>query len=60
MKKTVVIDALDSFEDDFEVEKLIERILFIQKVEDGLEDIKSGRVVDYVKVKQQFYDKWPK
>ena len=56
MKKHTVIETLNSFEDEFEVEKLIERLLFIEKVEKGLKDVKDGKVHDYKEVKQKFYN----
>lgn len=60
MKKTTVLETLDSFEDEFDTEKLIERLLFVEKVEKGLQDVKEGRVMDYKDVKRKFADKWSK
>ena len=60
MKKNTVIETLDSFEDEFDTEKLIERLLFVEKVEKGMKDIKEGRVHAYEDVKQKFFDKWSK
>lgn len=60
MKKTVVIETLTSFDDEFDTEKLIERLLFIEKVEKGLQDAKEGRVLDFGEAKQKFFDKWAK
>jgi hypothetical protein len=58
MKKAVVIEALDSLEDDFDAEKLIERILFVEKVEKGMKDVEEGKVLDYKEAKQKFHDRW--
>lgn len=60
MKKTTVIETLDSFEDEFDTEKLIERLLFVEKVEKGLQDVAEGKVMDYKEAKQKFTDKWNK
>jgi len=60
MKKNTVIEALDSFEDEFDTEKLIERLLFVEKVEKGLKDVEEGKVLDYKETKQKFFDKWSK
>jgi hypothetical protein len=60
MKKNVVIETLDSFEDEFDAEKLIERLLFIEKVEKGLKDVEDGKVHDFSDIKQKFFDKWEK
>lgn len=60
MKKALVIETLSSFDDEFDAEKLIERLLFVEKIEKGLEDVKEGRVVDYNTTKQNFFNKWKK
>jgi len=60
MKKHTVIETLDSFGEEFDAEKLIEKLLFVEKVEKGLDDVKDGKVLDYKEVKQKFNDKWNK
>lgn len=60
MKKNTVIETLDSFGDEFDAEKLIEKLLFVEKVERGLKDIEEGKVLDYKEIKQKFTEKWSK
>lgn len=60
MKKTMVLETLTSFEDEFDAEKLIERLLFIEKVEKGLQDVKENRVMGLNTAKQKFVNKWAK
>ncbi len=60
MKKNTVIETLDSFEDEFDTEKLIERLLFVEKVEKGMKDVEEGKVMGFEEVKQKFYYKWSK
>ena len=60
MKKHIVIETLDSFGDEFDTEKLIEKLLFVEKVEKGLKDVEDGKVHDFKEVKQKFADKWNK
>jgi hypothetical protein len=60
MKKQVVIEALNSLDDNFDTEQLIEKLLFIEKVERGLQDAKEGKVSDLDVVKQKFVAKWEK
>ena len=60
MKKHTVIETLESFEDEFDAEKLIEKLLFVEKVEKGLKDAEEGRVLDFKEAKQKFVDKWSK
>jgi hypothetical protein len=58
MKKNTVIETLDSFGDEFDAEKLIEKLLFVETVEKALKDVVEGKVHDYKEVKQKFADKW--
>jgi len=60
MNKNTVIETLDSFEDEFDTEKLIENLLFIEKVERGLKDVEEGKVHEFSDVKQKFFDRWNK
>jgi len=60
MKKHTVIETLDSFEDEFDTEQLIEKLLFIEKVEKGLKDVEEGKVIEYEEAKKKFFDKWSK
>jgi len=60
MKKHTVIETLDSFGEEFDAEKLIEKLLFVEKIEKGLKDVEEGKVLDYSQVKQKFSDKWAK
>jgi hypothetical protein len=60
MKKNTVIETLDSFGDELDAEMLIEKLLFVEKVEKGLKDVEEGKVIDYKEAKQQFSDKWLK
>jgi len=57
MKKNTVIETLDSFEDEFDPELLIEKLLFVEKVEKGIKDAEEGRVLDFKEAKQKFFDK---
>ncbi len=56
----MVIETLTSFDDEFDAEVLIERLLFIEKVEKGLLDAKEGRVLDFEAAKKNFSGKWEK
>ena len=58
MKRNTVLETLDSLGDEFDTEKLIERLLFVEKVEQGIKDAEEGKVIDYKQARQQFKDKW--
>ena len=60
MKKNTVIETVDSFGEEFDAEKVIEKLLFVEKVERGLKDIEEGKVLDYKEIKQKFTEKWSK
>jgi hypothetical protein len=53
MKKSTIIDILDSFGDEFDTENLIEKLLFVDKVEKGLKDVEEGKVYDYMDVRKK-------
>jgi len=58
MKKNTVLETLESFEDEFDAEVLIEKLLFVEKVERGLKDVEEGKVLDFKEAKQKFADRW--
>lgn len=60
MKKHQVLDTLNSLPEEFDAEQLIERIIFIDKVEQGLKDSREGKVIPLDEVKQRFQTKWSK
>ncbi len=60
MKKSKVIETLDSLPEDFNTEELIERLIFIDKVEKGLEDLEEGRTIPFEEVKERVKNKWSK
>ncbi|MFW0715918.1 hypothetical protein [Pedobacter sp. N23S346] len=44
MKKTEIIDTLKEMPDEFSADELIERILLLQKIDVGLNQVEEGRV----------------
>lgn len=60
MKKNQVIDTLNSLPEEFEAEQLIERLIFIEKVEQGMQDVKDGKVMSLDEARQRFREKWQK
>ena len=52
MKRDKVMDAVKEFPKEFELEELIERLVFAEKVETGLAQLKKGKTVTHEKVKQ--------
>ena len=57
MTKSTVIETLDSLEDEFDIEKLIERLLFIELVEKGVRDSDGAKLINFTEVRQRFSDR---
>ena len=53
MTKEQVLSSLQELPDSFEPEQLIERIIALQKLEEGLEQIKRGEVVTVEEAKSR-------
>lgn len=53
MEKSKAIDIISQMPETFHVEDLIERLVFIAKVEEGLKDIEEGNVVEHAEVFKQ-------
>ena len=60
MKRDTVIQTLDSLGDEFDAERLIEKLLFLQKVEQGINEANDGKLIANAEVKQRFIEKWQK
>ena len=59
MKRTQVLETINSFPPEFDLDELIERLIFIEKVEKGLAQIKEGRTKTHEEVKE-LTKKWSK
>jgi len=57
MKRDKAIDAVNELPKEFELEDLLERLVFVEKVEQGLAQLKKGKTVTHVKVKE-IVKKW--
>ena len=47
MKKKTVMIALSELANEFNLDKLLERLRVIEKIEEGLEEAKSGKTVSH-------------
>lgn len=59
MEKSKAINVVSQMPETFHVEDLIERLVFIAKVEEGLKDIEEGNVVEHAEVVKQVSE-WSK
>jgi predicted transcriptional regulator len=56
LKKSQVINSFQDLPEDVTANDLIERILFIQRVERGLKQIERGEIVDHEQVMRELKD----
>ena len=52
MKKSTVIQTLYELPHKFDLDDLLERLMVIEKIDEALEDAKSGKTVSHDKVKK--------
>jgi len=59
MKKSTVIQTLNELPQKFDLDDLLERLMVIEKIDEALEEAKSGKTVSHEKVKKMV-SKWNK
>ena len=59
MKKTAVLNALNELPKEFKLDELLERLLVLEKIEEGLLEAKAGRTVTHENAKK-IIAKWQK
>ena len=52
MRRDKAIETMKEFPQEFELEELIERLVFVEKVEKGLKQVEQGKTVSHEKVKK--------
>lgn len=52
MKREKVIDAIKELPQEFDLEELIEKLIFVEKVEQGLKQLDEGKTVDHAQVRE--------
>ncbi len=57
--KELVLKAIADLPDDADIDDVIDRILFVHKVQRGIEDLEAGRTFTHAEVRQQMA-KWLK
>ncbi|MEQ8471413.1 MAG: hypothetical protein RIC35_09510 [Marinoscillum sp.] len=58
MDKNKVLETLEQLPDEFSTEELIDKLLFVEKVEQGLRDVEEGKVISLNTAKERFNAKW--
>ncbi len=57
--KTQLISSLDKMSENLSIDPIIDKIIFLEKIQKGLEDSKAGRVNDNAEAKEKL-KKWLK
>jgi hypothetical protein len=57
VRRTKVINTIKDFPAEFELDELLERLVFIDKVEKGIKQVKKGKTISNAKVKE-LVKKW--
>jgi hypothetical protein len=58
MNKSKVLETLEKLPEEFSTEELIEKLLFIEKVEKGLKDVQEGKTIPLSEVREKMSKKW--
>ena len=59
MTKQQILDAVQNLPDEFSIDELMERLLIIDVIEKGMQEVKEGKVVSSQKARKRF-EKWLK
>jgi predicted transcriptional regulator len=57
MKREKALETVNEFPTEFDLEELIERLVFVEKVEKGLQQVEEGKTVSHQQVKEMV-KKW--
>ena len=57
MKREKAMDAVKELPQEFDLDILMEKLIFMEKVEQGLQQLDAGKIVDHDKVKE-IVKKW--
>ncbi|WKN45122.1 hypothetical protein [Tunicatimonas pelagia] len=59
MKKTQLLETIQDMPDEFSVDELMERLLILQKIEEGQQQIQAGQFYTEEEAKKKL-EKWLK
>jgi Zn-dependent alcohol dehydrogenase len=59
MKKSQIIETVAEMPDEFSIDEIIERLIVLEKIEKGQQDIKQGNVYSEKEAKERLH-KWLK
>ena len=53
MKREKALETVKEFPQEFELEELIERLVFVEKIEKGLKQLEEGKIFKHDDVKEK-------
>ena len=59
MRKKAIMQIVNDLPNNVKLDDVIERLMVLEKIESGLEDVKAGRLIDHDVVKKRV-KKWSK
>lgn len=59
MKKSAVLTTLNDFPREFVLEDFLEKLIVIEKIDEGLKDIKEGKTISHESLKK-IVNRWQK
>lgn len=59
MQKSTIIHTLNELPNKFNLDEFLERLIVIEKIDEGMEDAKNGKTISHDKVKKMVA-KWHK
>lgn len=59
MKKSQILETIQSMPEEFSVDELIERLMVLHKIEEGQQQVQSGKVYSEEEAKKKL-EKWLK
>jgi predicted transcriptional regulator len=59
MQKSTIINTLNELPNKFNIDEFLERLIVIEKIDEGMEEAKAGKTIRHEKVKK-LVAKWQK
>ena len=59
MQKSIIIHTLNELPSKFNLDEFLERLIVIEKIDEGMEEAKAGKTISHDKVKK-LVAKWHK
>lgn len=57
MRKSAVLDSISNLPDEFSIDEIIERLIIIEKIDKGRQDVKDGKINTEEQAKEKL-SKW--